>query len=175
MAVNLFAPKMQALLDCVTAALDDADAPVASSFLAPGGTPAWDNCCENGGQAWVRLVQAYPSAGTGGAAFPGQDTRPRCHPNLLAARLEVGVLRCSQPFSDEQGTPPTDARKTLEGTATTQDASTLLEAILCCFVATPGLSAWVIDNWTPLGPNGGCVGGAWQLVIGVPSCACPEV
>jgi hypothetical protein len=172
MTVNLYQTVMTTLLDCAAQGLTDHDAPVESVFIAPGGPPAWDNCCEDGGQLYVRLVQSFPTSGPGSAPFPGQDTRPRCHPVLMAARLGVGVLRCSQAFATEEGAPPSDATKTTEGTRTSMDASILLEAILCCLTtALPNLP-WVVDVWNPLGPNGGCVGGEWQLIVGVDTCRC---
>ena len=174
MTTNLFTPTMQALLDCANTALVDNGVAVGSRFLAPGGPPAWDNCCPDGGQLWVRLVQVYPTAGPGGSPFPNPDVRPRCSPVMLGARLAVGVLRCSQAFSTEEGDPPTDATKTAEGTSTALDASILLEAILCCYVPQIRTGAWVVDRWDPLGPNGSCVGGEWQIVVGVDPCPCPE-
>lgn len=170
MTVNLYAGAMQTLLDCAADALTDHGVPVESVFIAPGGPPAWDNCCEDGGQLFVRLVQSYPTAGPGAAPFPGQDTRPKCHPVMMAARLAVGVLRCSQAFANEEGAAPSDATKTAEGLRTSMDASILLEAILCCLAPTQ--LSWVVDSWNPLGPNGGCVGGEWQLIVGVDTCQC---
>lgn len=168
---DLFQPVMAALLTCAHDALIENDRPVGRVQLAPGIETAWDNCCEDSGQLSVRLVQVYPTAGVN-TSFPGQDTRPSCAPTLLAARLEVEVIRCAHTL-DDGGVAPSAARVTEDANNTTWDASILFQALMCCLSdGVQGVHTWVIDRWDPKGVSGGCAGGAWQLLVAVGHCGC---
>lgn len=168
---DLFGPTLTALQQCVENALNANERPVGRSVISPGNSSAWDDCCE--GQLSVRLVQMYPTAG-GQAAFPAQDTRPKCSPNLLSVRVEVEVIRCAAVL-DNQGKPPLPAAVTNDGLATSHDASIIFTALMCCLMnGVTGVQTWVIDRWDPRGTQGGCTGGAWQVLLGLGHCGCPE-
>lgn len=162
---DLFTPVMSAVLDCCHQGLIDCDRDVGRAFLAAGAEVAHDNCCD--GQLWVRLVDAFPS----GRPFPSPDTSQPCGITILAARLLVGIVRCAATV-DDNGTAPDPAELTAEATGMNRDASILLSAIQCC--ALPGLSAQAVRiiRWTPTGPQGGCVGGEWEIIIGIDDCGC---
>lgn len=156
------------LLECADQALTDCDVPAGRVFLAPGTTVPWDDCCENGGQLYVRVVEAYPTAGPG-ANFPGIDAQQQCGVNLLAAQLAVGVIRCAHTIDDD-GNPPSVEEVTVDALKTTLDMSILLNAITCCF--GPKRKHFKVNNWTPQGVQGGCVGGEWTLFVAISPCAC---
>lgn len=162
-------PLMGDLLDCAEAALVRYGVPTSLVHLAPGAEVAWDNCCEGGGQLYVRAIQMFPS----GNPFPQIDGSARnCDPYMLAARVAVGVIRCAHTVTDE-GLAPTAAQMTGDTLAMTRDAAILHEAVRCCFKDTPGLLKVLMESWQPLGPLGGCAGGEWPLIIGLPVCPCP--
>lgn len=171
---DLVGPTLEQILACAKAALDDAGTPVGLAFVAPGSQVAHDNCCEGGGQLWVRLIQLYPTAGSRGPAFPQNDTAQLCGVNALAARIGVGVVRCAHTLDDD-GTPPSGEDMTGDALAITQDASTLLQALLCCVPTIPsqkGKPPAKIGVWTPQGPSGGCAGGEWELTVALGTCSC---
>lgn len=166
---DVIGPVMEDLLACAQAALSDVDREPGRSSLVPGGAVAWDNCCEGGGQLWVRLVEMYPTG-----PFPGRDTSTRCQPVMWGVRVAVGVLRCT-PTVDDNGNAPTEAALTGDALGMTLDAAALRDAILCCFVNTSrNVQTWALENWLPQGPQGGCAGGEWTIVLGVGTCDCPE-
>ena len=162
---------MAGMLTCLTDALEANDAPVAHTALWWGPEVVHDDCCD--GMAYVRLAQVYPTAGQNSGAFPGQDTTHRnCGINALSARLAVGVIRCAAKV-DNQGNPPSAATITAETTQMTLDTSIALEAIMCCLPGVAGVQASMIDVWNPTNPDGGCVGGEWQVRVMVGHCGCP--
>lgn len=128
------------------------------SVLA-GSEVAYDYCAGCGGdtcgQAWVRLVSAFPSS-----ALPDPDADARCT-GPLAYALEVGVVRCA-PLPAEDGTPP-DAGEHLDSALqVAQDMQAMLRAMQCCF--SRGV-LHVVGEYTPVGPGGGCVGGTWSVTV----------
>lgn len=168
---NLFIETMAGLLDCAETALDGCGRSVGRAFLAVGDV-AHDNCCEDEGQLWVRLIEAYPSA-SGTTPFPAQATNAQpCGIKILAARVAVGIVRCAHTL-DDQGNAPTAEELTFDALGATADASILLSAIQCCDVLTRSpVQALRIGRWTASGPQGGCVGGEWELVLGLDNCGC---
>lgn len=173
MAVDVTGPAMAALLDCANTALNGYDRPVARAFLNPGLDTPWDACADNcDGQLWVRVIERFPS----GTPFPSRDTSAKsCHPLAWATTLAVGVLRCTPTVNDD-GSPPAADAMTASALEMTEDAAILEEALRCCFAETAGsqlVARLILGAWVPLGPQGGCVGGEWQLTIASPVCACP--
>jgi hypothetical protein len=89
-------PKMIELAACLSTELAAAGLPdLCFIGVLPGQQVALDSCggCgESGkcGQAWVRLITAYPST-----TFPGPAESPKIS-TLLAYSLEVAVMRCAQ-------------------------------------------------------------------------------
>lgn len=166
--VDLLQRPLVDLLACAEVALYECGRAVDLVTLAPGQTVAWDNCCDNGGQLYVRVIEVYPTAGTG-AAFPGVDVQQQCGVSLLAAQIAVGVIRCAHTIDDE-GNPPTAAEMTSDTLNMTADMSILFDAIKCCF--GPSQRHFKINNWAPQGVRGGCVGGEWTLYVALSPCRC---
>lgn len=160
------------LIGHVGDALTAAGRPVIRAFVAPGGPPPWDNCCDKAGdgegQAWVQTERVYPTDN-----FPDEAvaTRP-CGPAEYAAILNVGVLRCAKTV-DDRGRPPTADRMTAEAVKNAHDRDTVLRAIMCDFLDGYDDGEWTYPAWIPLGPDGGCVGGLWRFTVAAPSCPCP--
>lgn len=151
---------VRGVLEHARVALDQADASVGLAHLAPGAEVAWDNCCEGGGQLYVRVLQQYPS----GRPFPSQDlTASSCAPAMRAALCAVGVIRCAHTL-DSDGRPPTAEEMTGDAEETLRDAEVLWKALVCD--VKPVVLSLVMGAWTPLGPQGGCVGGEWQFYLG---------
>lgn len=133
--------------------------PVCQCSVVAGSEVAYDFCSGCGsdtcGQAWVRLDNAFPSS-----SLPDPDSEARCTAPV-AYSLEVGVLRCA-PLPDDQGSPP-DAGQHLDAALlVAQDMQAMLRAMQCCLDRSV---QHVLGQYTPIGPAGGCVGGAWTVVV----------
>jgi hypothetical protein len=160
-AVDVFFPALEKLLDCARQAVSPLPGRV---LVVPGAAVAWDDCCD--GQLWTRLVTVLPQG-----AANGQITQP-CGVLLWQAVLGVGVLRCAATV-DDNGVAPSPAVLSAEANQMTADASALNEAIHCCFAPLPEYERRVrIVRWDPLGPDGGCVGGEWQITVLLDNCRC---
>jgi hypothetical protein len=143
--------------------------------VLPGQIVSFDYCGEGGcdldgcgnGQAWVRLVNVQAvvrqsETGTStGVAFTS------CRGEYIF-QLEMGVTRCI-PGVDASGNPPT-TEELLEATRfQLADMDTMRRAITCCFATDRqwGENRGVqMESYTPVGPEGGCVGGYWTFYIG---------
>lgn len=149
-----------AFTDILTATRDAAydGLSVKPSFkvISPGSEVAWDECCE--GMLYVRLGESTPRYQRGNQA--------RC-PITLDLILRVGVLRCVTNLGDG-GRLPSSREITRDGLVTARDMGELYNA-LQCFEA-PGAMSTSLGTWSPLGPQGDCAGGEWQLNVrmGVP-------
>jgi hypothetical protein len=73
--------------------------------------------------------------------------------------IEVGALRCFPILEDGEILAPNDMNHL--AAEQMQDAHALYRALLCC-----DAPSMVVQAWTPLGPEGGCVGGMWTAFIG---------
>ncbi|MFN2347639.1 MAG: hypothetical protein ABR616_18250 [Dermatophilaceae bacterium] len=164
-----------AILAAVEERLDAADARVCRAFLAPGSSATWDTCCEcrtgREGQAWVAVSNVYPVD-----PFPSEDAgAQRCSPHEYAADIVVGILRCAHTV-DDQGTAPTAAQVTADAVKVARDRALVRDALLCGYLSPdddPG--TFRLGRWTPLGPQGACVGGEWRATVALPSCPCVEI
>lgn len=127
--------------------------------LQPGAV-AWTQCCADGGTAWVRLIEAYPSE-----HFPaqGQAVDPsRCEAQW-AVRAELGALTCVCFELCDCEVRDANAVKViaLEGA--------MLDAVACC-----GLGEDVrVVGLTGVGPEGECAGATLQVVAALSVC-CPD-
>lgn len=120
--------------------------------IFPGDNAVWDY---SDGLAYVRLVDAYPST-----TFPSANTTPRgsCSA-MLAATLEVGVLQCA-PGLRADGGLPTAAEQMESARLQIAGMRAMQQAIACC-----DIDLIVLGTYTPQGPQGGLVGGYWQLNV----------
>lgn len=155
-------PRLERVLTAAETALTECSRPVGLVHLAPGAQVAWDNCCEDGGQLWVRVIEVYPS----GRPFPARDSEQQCGLTTIAARVGLGAIRCAHVVGDN-GIAPSAAQMTSDALGATADMSVLL-GVLECEVEKP----YKIDRWRPLGPQGGCAGGEWEFIIGLDWCGC---
>lgn len=124
----------------------------------------WDSCCD--GLLYVRVSNIVPTD-----TFPSPAADRPCSPYRLAAQFEVVHARCSpSPRSTARGiTPP--SVKEMEAAAASFHEDTL--AVMNAVVGV--VRGWMADgrdvivgNWSPIGPEGGCVGGTMNMLVEVP-------
>ena len=122
-------------------------APPSLVFLAPGAEVAWDECCE--GQLWIRVIRAHPVDPPPSKTFNVNGCGYR-----LGIQIGLGVIRCQTGLDSQDASKhPTAAQLTADAVTMLRDAGAL-ERVLCA-------AELIIDQWTPLGPKGGCYGGEW--------------
>lgn len=150
------------LAECLCRELAEAGRPETCFCGVIGGAIApLDFCgeCDSGacGQAWVRLSsmsEVQFTVDTGGVG-PSTCATP------LEATVEVGVTRCA-PTMDSEGNPPSMAEQLAAAEAQTADMMAALRAIRCCY---DGEGEMTVESWTPIGPDGICMGGVWSITI----------
>lgn len=121
----------------------------------PGDEVSWEGCqCDEGcGQGWVRLVGTFPYE-----TFPVPTPDISCRlPHAYA--IEVGALRC-MPVADTDGSVPSPETLAITAMIQYRDMNALYRALKCCDV--PQIS---VEAYTPVGPDGGCVGGGWTAYV----------
>lgn len=152
--------------DCVCASLEaSVGGPVCQCMLTAGTSTAYDNCCQ--GQAWIRVVSVYPSK-----SFPTPDgSRFRCDHQMMAAELEIGVVRCA-PTMDDDGNPPSVQAIEESFRVVHSDRVRVMRALSCCFRPEQGCEVINIGQWTPVAEQGGCVGGMTDVTISFNDCDC---
>jgi len=151
------ANQLTGLASCLCAELGDS---LCFCGVLPGDATPLDYCgaCDGAacGQAWVRLVSVIPilDTSTGSASNP-------CGAPLQAA-VEVGVARCA-PMPGDDGEAPTMADQLEASLQQVADMRAGLRAIRCC--NSYGSKDFDIVEWTPIGPEGACLGGAWLITL----------
>ena len=140
--------------------------PIGHTFLVPGTAVAADWCCPGDcasgpcGQAWVRLVQLYPTR-----VFPAPDATWSKVPSVDSAiQLELGVLRCVAGLG-ENGEAPAPEEMTADAIAALDDAAALRAAAQRALAPR----RVVLGGYTAAGPQGYCAGGT-QLFTAAISC-----
>lgn len=121
---------------------------VGDSFISMSGVD--DDCDDACGEAWVRVIQMYPSTSTGVA-----ETRSINCSVGLGIDIEIGALRCFEMSAEA----PTAEKLLTANVGSMNDAAAIYRAIACC----DHFPDIVVGTWTPLGPEGGLVGGVWTL------------
>ena len=148
---------------CRTIAINGLPAPCFCGVL-PGEAVAYDYCapCEGDacGMAWVRLVAAAERSVVFAATTLAATGNP-CDVSL-AATFEIGILRCA-PTLKENGDLPTMADHLAAAELQFADMAAARESALCCFTDRRQIA---LGAYTPIGPEGGCLGGAWTVNIG---------
>lgn len=153
-------PRLNRLLDCAADELDRLpevdpalDGAPERRYVAPGAVVAWDNCCD--GQLVVRVARAWPAN-----PFPTKVLAqvPCSYP--IAVQIGLSIVRCVAVL-DDRGRAPSADETHADGHQMVSDMGALLRAIECCLDEDAGDT--VIDQWAPLGPNGGCAGGEWLI------------
>lgn len=133
-----------------------------SVSLMPGSDVPYDYGQEScGGSLWVRLMTSNPSV-----SFPANDVTVSNCVSTLAYQVEVGVMRPA-PLAEVIGQEVELPTETENGDAALQqldDMESMYAAIIAFAdeveLLTPGF-------YTPIGPEGGVVGGKWTLAIGL--------
>lgn len=159
MEAELINAALAALAGCVCSELEqDGDfcfcgVSLGDEYIAMSGVGDCEDKC---GEAWVRLV----SANVGDILGQPQDVINNCS-SPLSLTLEVGVLRCFK--MEDDGEAPTQRDLLCAATEQINDMVTIKRAVGCCDHFTDVL----FSSWTPMGPTGGLVGGAWTVVAGL--------
>lgn len=159
-------PILERLADCLCVQLAEADLPdLCFCGLLAGATVSDQMGDGTEGQAWVRVLQIYPSV-----AFPAPIANTasamagRSCDSGLAASVEMGVLRCSPVSDSNDGLTPPSADAWWEATRLQMaDMAVMRRAVQCC---DNGTELLMLGAYNPVGPAGGVVGGNWQLYIG---------
>lgn len=160
----LLANALDAILEDARQRLAAAGRPPGRVLVAPGGAPAWDDCCD--GQLYVRVVRAFPT----GQPFPA-DYTGKCPP-MMGYALALGLLRCT-PVQDDLGNAPAPKDLTDNAHDLIDDMHLLMQTIRC--MENPrGVQAMRLGAWTPQGPMGGCAGGEWDFTLGMSDCGCED-
>lgn len=171
----LIRPILYDLRDCLEHEMSKVGSPPAVTCIRPGDrvelllSTARDECCE--GLAWVRWVNDYPST-----EFPLQDvTFNRCMPMQYAVVVELGVALCAP--RPPANTFPSCEQWTAVNDAVLDGGAAIRRAVVCCFRQLNSYKDWplLLGLAQPLSVEGGCVGMARQITIGVPPCDPCEV
>jgi hypothetical protein len=117
-----------------------------------------DGSC--GAMAWVRHVTSYPSI-----RFPAADASlESCHATL-AHSIEVGIARPA-PIPDSDGSTvelPDDLAHLNVSFDLADDMILMKDAIAR---AAKTIDFVILGSYTPVGPEGGAVGGTWTVTVG---------
>lgn len=160
---------------CARAALPDTlggvPAALRECFAVPGAI-AWDDCqC---GQLAASVGPSYYSD-----TFPQPAGARRaltgCGPEYWVSTITLTMLRCA-PTPVKGQMAPTCAALAEASAILESDRQVLTQALACCltaWVADATIADYVIGPQSPVGPEGGCVGLAWQITVGIKNCSCP--
>lgn len=157
-------PVLQDLANCLCLELAASDLPELCFCGLQAGSTATDEMGDGSmGQAWVRVVRIYPSA-----SFPAPVSNTASAASArscdvgLAAEVEVGVMRCAPPPSDDGTVPPTEDEWWEATRLQMADMAAMHRAIRCCASKSDHVE---LGTYTPSGPAGGVVGGTWQAFL----------
>ena len=150
------------LTDCLCTQISESGLPdVCFCGLVPGEVASQEysgDCNDACGMAWVRISAMYPSSQVG---VPG-ETVGNCDKGL-GADLEIGIMRCMSSGQPDGG-PPSPKELAEAVALQTLDALAMRAAVVCC--PSLGEHDYILGPYTPLGPEGGLVGGIWSLSVG---------
>jgi hypothetical protein len=147
---------MQTLRDCLCAEITLSGRDVCACSILPGPQTVADYSGD--GQAWVRLVTAYPST-----TFPAPDNVGTCA-SPVAWVLEVGIARCA-PVPDAAGSPPSIEDLEAVTEAQIADMDLIRRAIHCCLNdAVNDAYEYVLGQYAPVG-SGDVLGGQWLVTV----------
>ena len=133
--------------------------------LLPGAEVPFDYCeaemgCGEGGMIWVRLVTVNPLLN------PDGTSSGTCTTGMDIA-FEMGMLKAAPPVKqvgDEIILPTSDDN--INASLDQYEQMAVMYAALTCTELSGGFTPQIV-NYTPVGPQGGCVGGIWTATIGV--------
>jgi hypothetical protein len=117
-----------------------------------------DGTC--GSMAWVRHVTSYPSV-----RFPAADASLENCASTLAHVIEVGLIRTSPiPESDGSSVELPDDLTHLNSALDLADDMILMKDAIARAAKT--IDFTILGTYTPVGPEGGAVGGTWSITVG---------
>jgi hypothetical protein len=149
-------PGLDALATCLCQEVIRAGIPSLCFCGVVAGQVAFDVTDDDRGMAWVRVVQAYPST-----SFPQPAIGVRSCLAPLVAELEIGLVHCF-PASKDPETVPTEQDQWDAAMLQQADMMVLYRAIQCCYGK---FDEYAVGIYQPIGPDGGWVGGTWQVWI----------
>lgn len=133
-----------------------------SKTIMPGAELIADYGTEScGGMLWLRLLTVNTTQ-----SFPASDVGINNCAYTLAHVCEIGILRPAV-IPESNGvnklTLPTDMEQYEEAVAQMKDMRIMKDALS----AVGGeMDDFIIQQYTPEGPDGGIVGGTWVFVVG---------
>lgn len=166
-------PIMVKLAGCVCTTLADRKLPgTCRCSVVPGPMAVMDQCgaCSKtggdscGGQAWVRLVNEYPSS-----TFPSADqTESNCD-SPTAYQLEVGIARCLPIGTGNSisGYKAPTTEQLLDATRLQMaDKAAMKAAIKCCLASDDEDDlTYILGTYQPMQVTGDCGGGFWTVTV----------
>jgi hypothetical protein len=163
---NFIYPTMIDLSACLCTEIEASGLPGVCSCGPIVGTLVLDycsNCGDKGcsGQAWVRLVDAFPSVD-----FPSPVATPQNCNAPMAYTIEIGIVRCKPLGTNTQlrgFVPPTMEQNVDALRLQTADIAAIRRAIQCCFGAED--KTYQIGTYTAAPPDGDCLGGYFNIVV----------
>lgn len=116
--------------------------------VLPGSVLSFDYCDE-GGMAWARLVGIEPVERQEGRVCVIE----------YDVTIEVGALRCA-PSLGENGELPSEAEQLAASMMQNYDLG-ILHKVLTCTKVPESFDFAAMGPYTPIGPDGNCLGGTW--------------
>jgi hypothetical protein len=162
---NPITDRLTALATCLCAAIEDPDSGVPGVCfcgIIPGNAIPVEytgDCNDKCGAAWVRLTTAYPANAVGVL-----NTQATACDSGMGIDVEIGILRCIS-VGDAQGNPPEPAELLAGAELAMDDLMLMWRAVLCCDAFDS--RDVILGQYQPVGPEGGLVGGAFTLSMGV--------
>ena len=164
-------PMMVKLAGCLCTTLEERGLPgTCQCTVVPGPIAVMDACgaCSKsgtacGGQAWVRLVNEFPSS-----RFPQPDTTSAKCGSPMAYVLEVGVARClpQPPANGISGMGMVPVEDLVAATRLQMaDKAAMKAAIQCCLDERDSDLTYVLGQYQPMQATGDCGGGTWTVTI----------
>ena len=120
--------------------------------------------------AWVNVLRRWTST-----TFPQQSPPDQCG-GFRVLHLQAGVARCATTITD-QGLLPTAEEEEAQALTLLDDADRLHLAL--CDAARRAsdrgiIDAWTMNEWEPIGPEGGVVAGQQTITVQLSSVRLPK-
>lgn len=120
--------------------------------------------------AWVNVLRRWTST-----TFPQQSPPDACG-GFRVLHLQAGVARCATTITD-QGLLPTAEEEEAQALTLLDDADRLHLAL--CDAARRAsdrgiIDAWTMNEWEPIGPEGGVVAGQQTITVQLSSVRLPQ-
>lgn len=162
---------LQTLLECAVDALEEAEVPVCRSFINPGNDAPHDICSAGfnskgiaiDGQLWVAHLGTT-------SGWPSPTGIPTTCQAPWTDLIELGIVRCARAKISDSGTAPPAELITEDAENQERDRLLLRQVMMCC--SAIDWKNLVVQDWDPISPQGGCVGGVWSFFVRDSGCTC---